>query len=76
MLNNSLASIPNAFAIFWTVSNENCFSQPLFVSITVQQVMPIAKEGINEMAPTIGNVAGEIAKVIHNGINESDKEEK
>ena len=38
--------------------------------------MPIAKEGINEMAPTIGNVAGEIAKGIHNGINESDKEEK
>lgn len=45
-------------------------------AFTTQQVMPIAKEGINEMAPTIGNVAGEIAKGIHNGINESDKEEK
>lgn len=45
-------------------------------AFTTQQVMPVAKEGINEMAPTIGNVAGEIAKGIHNGINESDKEEK
>ena len=44
-------------------------------AFTTQQVMPIAKEGINEMAPTIGNVAGEIAKGIHNGLNESDKEE-
>ena len=39
----------------------------------VQQVMPVAKEGIDEMAPTIGNVAGEIAKGIKKGINEDKK---
>ena len=41
---------------------------------TTQQVMPVAKEGINEMAPTVGNAAGEIAKGIKKGINEADKE--
>lgn len=40
---------------------------------TTQQVMPIAKEGIEEMAPTIGNAAKEIAKGIKQGINEADK---
>ena len=30
----------------------------------VQQVMPVAKEGINEMAPIIGNAVGEIAKSV------------
>lgn len=44
-------------------------------AFTTQQVMPIAKEGINEMAPTIGNAAGEIAKGIKKGLNEADKEE-
>ena len=45
-------------------------------AFTTQQVMPVAKEGINEMAPTIGNAAGEIAKGIKKGLNEADKEEK
>lgn len=44
-------------------------------AFTTQQVMPIAKEGINEMAPTLGNAAGEIAKGIKKGLNEADKEE-
>ena len=44
-------------------------------AFTTQQIMPVAKEGINEMAPTIGNVAGEIAKGIKKGLNEADKEE-
>ena len=30
----------------------------------VQQVMPVAKEEINEIAPTLGNAAGEIAKSV------------
>ena len=38
--------------------------------------MPVAKEGINEMAPTIGNAAGEIAKEIKKGINEANQEQK
>ena len=41
---------------------------------TAQQVMPVAKEGIEEIAPTIGNAVGEIAKGIKKGINEADKE--
>ena len=45
-------------------------------AFTTQQVMPVAKEGINEMAPTIGNAVGEIAKGIKKGLNEADKEEK
>lgn len=39
---------------------------------TVQQTMPIAKEGIEEMAPTIGNAAGEIAKGIKKGLNDEE----
>lgn len=39
---------------------------------TTQQVMPIAQEGINKMAPTVGNAAKEIAKGIKEGINEAD----
>ena len=42
-------------------------------AFTTQQVMPIAKEGINEMAPTIGNVAEEIARGIKNGTNNDQK---
>lgn len=41
-------------------------------AFTTQQVMPIAKEGIDEMAPTIGNAAGEIAKGIKNGLKDED----
>ena len=41
---------------------------------TTQQVMPVAKEGIEEMAPTIGNAVGEIAKGIKKGLNDADKE--
>ena len=39
---------------------------------TTQQVMPIAKEGIEEIAPTIGNAVGEIAKGIKKGLSEED----
>lgn len=39
---------------------------------TVQQTMPIAKEGIDEMAPTIGNAAGEIAKGIKKGLKDEE----
>jgi len=42
-------------------------------AFTTQQVMPIAKEGINEIAPTIGNVAEEIARGIKNGTNNNQK---
>lgn len=45
-------------------------------AFTAQQVIPVAKEGINEMSPTIGNAAGEIAKGIKKGLNEANEEEK
>ncbi len=41
-------------------------------AFTTQQVMPVAKEGIEEMAPAIGNVAKEISK----GIKEGTKDDK
>lgn len=43
-------------------------------AFTTQQVMPVAKEGIDEMTPTIGNAVGEIAKGIKKGLNDADKE--
>ncbi len=42
-------------------------------AFTAQQVMPVAQEGIEQMAPTIGNAVGEIAKGIKNGLEDADK---
>ncbi len=42
-------------------------------AFTTQQVIPIAKEGIDEMAPTIGNAASEIAKGMKKGFNDNEK---
>lgn len=42
-------------------------------AFTTQQAMPIAKEGIDEMAPTIGNAAKEIAKGIKKGLKDEEK---
>lgn len=39
-----------------------------------QQVMPIAKEGIEKMAPSVGGAAKEVAKGIKEGLNEADEE--
>lgn len=41
-------------------------------AFTAQQVMPVAQEGIEKMAPTAGNAVKEIAKGIKEGINEAD----
>lgn len=44
---------------------------------TIQQTMPVAKEGIEKMAPTIGDAAGTIAQGITKGIKEGlNNEEK
>lgn len=44
---------------------------------TTQQIMPLAQEGIQKMAPTVGNAMGtigkELAKGIKEGLNEADK---
>jgi hypothetical protein len=39
---------------------------------TTQQVMPIAKEGAEEMAPAAGKVAEEITKGVKKGLNKKD----
>lgn len=39
-------------------------------AFTTQQVMPVAQEGIEKMAPTIGNAAGTVAKGISKGIKD------
>lgn len=38
-----------------------------------QQQMPLAKEVIEEMAPTVGNAVGEIAKGIKKGLKDEEK---
>ena len=47
------------------------------MAFTAQQVMPVAQEGIEKMAPTVGNAMGTIgkgiAKGIKEGINEADE---
>ena len=44
------------------------------VAFQAQQVMPVAKEGIDEMAPTIGKAAGTIAAGIKEGLNSSNND--
>lgn len=41
-----------------------------FLAFGVQQVMPVAQEGIDKMSPTIGNAAGNIAQGITKGIKD------
>ena len=41
-------------------------------AFTTQQVMPVAKEGIEQMSPTIGKAAGEIAKGIKEGLDSAN----
>jgi len=43
-------------------------------AFTAQQVMPVAQEGIEKMAPTVGNAAGSIAQGITKGIKEGLKD--
>lgn len=46
------------------------------MAYTTQQVMPVAQEGIEKMAPTIGSATGTIAKSITKGIKEGIKNEE
>ena len=46
------------------------------LAYTVQQVMPVAKEGIDKISPTIAKATGNIAKEITKGIKEGLKDEK
>ena len=42
------------------------------VAFQAQQVMPVAKEGIEQMSPTIGKAAGDIAKGIKEGLDSAN----
>lgn len=42
-------------------------------AFTTQQQMPIAKEGIEKMAPSVGVAAKEIAKGVKEGLNDENK---
>jgi len=44
-------------------------------AFSVQQSMPVAKEGLEKMAPTFGEVGKEIAKGVSEGLKESSREE-
>lgn len=43
------------------------------LAFTTQQAMPVAQEGIEKIAPAIGNAAGTIAKSIKDNIKEEEK---
>ena len=43
------------------------------LAFSAQQVMPVAQEGIDKMAPTMGNVAKEITKGIKDGLKDEEK---
>lgn len=45
-------------------------------AFTVQQVMPVAQEGIEKMAPTVGKAAGTIVKDITKGIKDGIKDDE
>lgn len=44
------------------------------IAFTAQQVMPVAKEGMEKMAPTAGVVAKEISKGIKEGLKDDNQE--
>lgn len=43
------------------------------LAFTAQQAIPVVKEGIDEMAPTLGNAVGEIAKEIKKGLSDDEE---
>lgn len=61
------ASVMIAGSIYMLAKRREIFA------FTTQQVMPVAKEGIEEMAPTVGKAVKEIAKGIKEGLKD-DKE--
>lgn len=62
-----LASCMIAFSIYMVTKRRE------IMAFTTQQVMPVAQEGMDKMAPTIGNVAKEITKGIKEGLKDEEK---
>lgn len=62
-----IASCMISFAIFMFAKRRQV------LAFSAQQVMPVGKEVIDEMAPTVGNAVGEIAKGIKKGLKDDDE---
>lgn len=58
-----IATCMISFSIYMVAKGRNV------LAFKAQQIMPVAKESIEEMAPTVGNAAGEIVKGIKKGLN-------
>ncbi len=65
-----ISSCMISFAIFMFTKRRE------IMAFSAQQVMPVAKEGIETMAPTIGTIGKEIAKGITEGIRETKEDEE
>lgn len=59
-----IATCMISFSIYMVAKGRN------ILAFKAQQIMPVAKESIEEMAPTVGSAAGEIAKGIKKGLND------
>ena len=57
-------------SIFGSISLYLFAKRREIIAFKAQQVMPIAKEGIDEMSSTVGSAAGEVAKGITKGIKD------
>ena len=57
-------------SVFGSVSIYLFAKRREIIAFKAQQVMPIAKEGIDEMSSTVGSAAGEVAKGITKGIKD------
>lgn len=69
--------------ILWTLAFVFGFMFPLIIftvafkremtAFSAQQVMPVAQEGVEKMAPTVGKAAGEIAKGVKEGLKDDEE---
>ena len=77
---SSVASVPffmiGGFVIFATLIISGSIymitKRREIAAFTTQQMMPVAKEGIEEMAPSIGAVAKEVASGIKEGLKDEE----
>ena len=73
---NSISEFSNITSIIGIFVSVLAFAKGRHIlAFTTQQTMPVAKESIDEMAPTIGNAAGEIAKGVTKGIKNGLEDE-
>lgn len=57
--------------VFFTMANQRKIS-----AYMLQQQMPVAKEGIEKMAPSVGKAAKEVTKGIKEGLKEEDNDKE